>query len=272
MDKKVIRTFQKCVYGYYEKHKRILPWRRTTVRPYHIFISEVMLQQTQVDRVVPAYQRFVRTFPNFKTLACASFPEVLKVWQGLGYNRRALFLHKSAQQVVNEYHGRLPADPEVLHTFPGIGKATAASICAFGFNMPTVFIETNIRSVYIHHFFHDRTDVTDHALLPIIDQTLDREHAHEWYSALMDYGVSLKRQYGNPSRKSKHHAKQSRFEGSDRQIRGAVIRLLNVHQAMTCAGIADWLTEDVTRVRSIVTKMMNEGLLAKRGTTYSVVE
>jgi len=128
----------------------------------------------------------------------------------------------------------LPNDPAILETFKGLGPATAASICAFAFNRPTVFIETNIRAVYLHAFFgHRQEPVSDKELLPLIAVTVDKERAREWYYALMDCGVELKKLYKNPSRKSKHHARQSKFEGSDRQIRGAVVRFLTQHKTAT---------------------------------------
>ncbi|MEK7079017.1 MAG: A/G-specific adenine glycosylase, partial [Patescibacteria group bacterium] len=132
--------------------RRDFPWRNTT-DPYHILVSEVMLQQTQVARVMVKFPIFIDQFSNFKELATASTKDILQVWQGMGYNRRALYLKKIAEIVITQYKGKLPDDPAILDTFPGIGEATAASIVAFAFNKPLVFIETNIRRVFIHLFF-----------------------------------------------------------------------------------------------------------------------
>ncbi len=148
------------------------------------------------------------------------------MWQGLGYNRRAKYLQESAKKVVNEFGGTLPQDQKILATFPGIGAATAASICTFAFNAPVAFIETNIRRVFIHHFFNDAESVSDKDILPMVESTLDRENPREWYWALMDYGAHLAKTMPNPNRRSKHYTKQSKFEGSNRQIRGAIVRLL----------------------------------------------
>ena len=225
ISKKAIVSFQDIIWQYYKKFGRAFSWRQTT-DPYHILVSEIMLQQTQTHRVEEKYQRFIKELPDFQALADAPQKEVLRLWQGLGYNRRAIALQKSAQKVVNKFDGILPNDPEVLIDFPGIGPATASSICAFAFNKPTVFIETNIRAVFIHHFFHDQEQVHDKQIMPVIAQTVDQENARQWYYALMDYGVMLKKTFKNPSRKSKHHTRQSKFEGSDRQIRGAILKLL----------------------------------------------
>lgn len=227
----LLEEFQQAVWGFYKKNRRDFPWRNTR-NPYHIVVSEIMLQQTQTSRVVEKYENFLRHFSSFEELAQASVASLLKEWVGLGYNRRALALHGIAQKVVGEYKRILPDDPGILETFKGLGPATAASIVAFAYNKPTVFIETNIRAVYLHAFFNHHQDlVGDKQLQPLVISTVDQINPREWYYALMDCGVELKRLYKNPSRKSKHHAKQSKFEGSARQIRGAVIRLLTQKQS-----------------------------------------
>ncbi len=257
--------FEKIIWAYYKKHGRRLDWRKTR-DPYKIFISEVMLQQTQVPRVVTKYPEFIRKFPDFKALARASNADVLKVWQGMGYNRRALFLKRAAEEVMRNYNGRLPDDPEQLVKLPGIGPATAASICTFAFNRPVIFIETNIRAVFIHEFFKNRRKVHDDELLPFIEKSLDRKNPREWYYALMDYGSMLKKS-GNPSRKSKHHVKQSKFEGSDRQLRGKIIKLL-VSRSYTESQLIKRIQSRKTRV--LLLKLQQEGFITKKGKTYSV--
>lgn len=149
---KEMRIFKKRIWDFYRTNGRKFAWRNVD-NPYFIMVSEIMLQQTQTNRVEQKYPLFITQFPHFEALAQASLRDVLLIWQGLGYNRRAKSLHESAQKIVNEYDGLVPSLPEVLELFPGIGKATAASVCAFAFNKPTVFIETNIRTVFIHHFF-----------------------------------------------------------------------------------------------------------------------
>jgi A/G-specific adenine glycosylase len=227
-----IKEFQKAVLGYYRDHGRDLAWRETT-DPYHILVSEIMLQQTQVERVSVKFPAFIGRFPDFGSLAEAPLPDVLLAWQGMGYNRRALSLQKCARRVVEEHDGTLPQDPEVLATFPGIGRATAASICAFAFNMPVVFIETNIRRVFIHYFFGNAKTVDDTEILPWVKKTLYEKDPRTWYNALMDLGTDLKMSVGNPNRRSRHYTKQAAFEGSDRKIRGSILRILLAGERLT---------------------------------------
>jgi A/G-specific adenine glycosylase len=219
--------FQEIVWEYYREQGRDLPWRHSepdgSFDPYKIMVSEIMLQQTQAARVIPKYQEFLTLFPTVQSLAAASLADVLKAWSGLGYNRRAKFLWQAAGQIKNTF----PDTLDDLVALPGVGVNTAGAILAYSFNQPVVFIETNIRSVYIHHFFEDRMDVHDTEILPIVKVTLDKEHPREWYWALMDYGVYIKNTVGNTSRNSKHYTKQSTFAGSRRQIRGQIIRLLS---------------------------------------------
>lgn len=226
-----IDTFHKLVWDYYDRHGRHdLPWRVPEADgafdPYKVLVSELMLQQTQVPRVIPKYHEFLAKFPDVKTLAQASLGEVLVAWSGLGYNRRAKFLWQAAQKIQTEFGGIFPKMFEELVTLPGVGKNTAGAILAYAYNTPVVFLETNIRSVYIHHFFNDQTDVPDRAIAERVAQTLPKENAREWYWSLMDYGTHLKQTVGNVSRASKSYKKQSAFHGSKRQIRGLVIREL----------------------------------------------
>jgi A/G-specific adenine glycosylase len=263
------KSFSDFIWNYYKESGRQFDWRNTR-DPYAVVVSEIMLQQTQTYRVAPKYDAWLAEFPTFYALANAPLRDVLSAWQGLGYNRRGMYLQKIAQRVVQDYHGNLPQDPVVLETFPGIGKNTAGSICAFAFNLPVVFIETNIRTVYIHSFFRDKTAVHDKELLPIIAQTVDQENPREWYYALMDYGVFLKQQHKNPSRKSAHHTKQSKFEGSDRQIRGMIIRLLTKHHAMSLDDIVIAIDKDVGRIKNIIEQLCDESLLKKNQKNYQI--
>ncbi len=265
-----VEQFQFFIWQFYKEQGRPFAWRETK-NPYHILVSEIMLQQTQTHRVAPKYELFISEFPDFQSLAQAGLRDLLSAWQGLGYNRRALALQKTAQKVMNEFGGQLPDDPEVLVTFSGIGPNTAGSICAFAFNKPVVFIETNIRTVFIHLFFKDRDEVHDKELLPLIEQTLDYENPREWYYALMDYGVFLKKQLPNPSRKSKHHTKQSKFEGSDRQIRGMILRLLTRHSHMPATQLADATKKESRRVNKILLDLEREGFIKKQNNRFSIL-
>ena len=223
-----------------------------------------MLQQTQVSRVMEKFPAFVKRFPSFEALAAASPGEVIAAWQGLGYNRRALNLHRLA----NEIDGQLPRDPQELVKLPGIGPSTAGSIAAFAFNAPVVFIETNIRRVFIHHFFSDQAEVHDKEILLLVEATLDQERPREWYYALMDYGSFLAKQLPNPNRRSKHYTVQSRFEGSDRQLRGAMVRALAADALDEHSLFEQIQCSNVQRGRAILQGLLREGLVDEHKNRY----
>ncbi len=220
-----IKDFQYKILSYYAMYGREMPWR-STVTPYTVFVSEIMLQQTQVTRVEKYFIPFCRSFPNFKTLSEAPLDNLLLAWKGLGYNRRAVFMRKSAAIIQKEYNGQLPSDPRVLARLPGIGPNTAGSIAAFAFNRPVVFIETNVRRVFIHEFFQNTENVDDRMILPLIERMLPEKNIRTWYWALMDYGVGLKQKGREAARKSRHYSSQSTFEGSTRQLRAAILHEL----------------------------------------------
>lgn len=203
---------------------RDLPWRHTR-DPYAIWLSEVMLQQTQVKRVDGRWQRWLQRFPGVEVLAAASQADVLEEWQGMGYNRRALALHRAAGVVVQSGVG-FPQEEEELLSLPGIGPATAAGIRAFAYNLPGVYLETNVRTVFLHELYPHDKDVADKLLIPLVRASCSRDDARGWYYALLDYGAWLKRTVPNPSRRSKTHVRQKSFVGSHRQKRAEVVRML----------------------------------------------
>ncbi len=260
LSKRRISLFQKKIWDFYKKQGRFFAWRNIK-DPYKVLVSELMLQQTQTHRVVEKFEEWMGVFPTFPLLAQASLHEVLLVWQGLGYNRRGKYLYEIAQKVVREFDGNLPSDPDLLVTFPGIGAATAASICAFAFNTPTVFIETNIRTVFLHTFFKKQDLVHDRQIMPLVAQTVDFFNPREWYYALMDYGVMLKRDRKISNRKSAHYSRQSRFEGSDRQIRGRIIRLLAQRETLELGELVGILACDSERAHRIIAALSDEGLI-----------
>lgn len=261
-------TFKKYIWEYYHQNGRDLAWRRTR-NPYHILVSEIMLQQTQVSRVIAKYPEFIRAFPTIQLLAQASLSNVLKVWQGMGYNRRALYIKRAAEIIVIVFGGVVPDDPAQLQTLPGIGHATAGSIVAFAFNKPTVFIETNIRRVYLHFFFSGKDNVDDKELLPIIEKTVDLENSREWYYALMDYGTMLAKTQGNANKRSKHYAKQSKFEGSNRQVRAAVLRAIS-QKPQTLARLYQTLTYEETSIKMNLNALIIEGFITRINQTYQI--
>lgn len=256
-----IRQFQEKIYSYYRTHKRVLPWRQTH-NPYRILISEVMLQQTQSARVVPKYKEFLKAFPNARVLTEAPVRDVLSLWQGLGYNRRALLLKRTAEAIVTEHKGKFPKTYNDLIALPGIGPYTASAIMAFAYNLPTAMIETNIRAVFIHFFFPKSKKVPDAKLLPLIEKYMDKENAREWYNALMDYGAMLKATVPNPSRKSKHHTKQSKFNGSMRQVRGAIIRLYTENPKMSQSRLVTSLPYKPEVIKIQYKKLKEEGFFS----------
>jgi A/G-specific adenine glycosylase len=262
-------TFVARVFAYYEKEGRhTLPWRKTK-DPYKILVSEIMLQQTQVDRVIPKYKAFLKAFPNVETLAEAPLRDVLSLWQGLGYNRRAKMLHACAQRIHSDYGGKFPREHRELLKLPGIGPYTASAVLAFAFGVKTPLIETNVRSAYLHHFFSDATDVHDEEILTLVAHVLDDiEDARVWYYALMDYGSYIKKTFGNPNSKSRHYTKQSTFKGSDRQIRGAIIRRLTVTLSETRKELHRELPFEDVRIDAALGSLAEEGMIEKRGERY----
>jgi len=266
------RELRRVVWSYYRRSGRDLPWRRTQ-NPYRILVSEVMLQQTQVERVLPKYREFLRCFPTVRVLAEAPLSEVLRAWSGLGYNRRALFLKRAAEIIVREHRGRVPRSLEALERLPGIGAYTARAILCFAFDEPTVFLETNIRTVFIHHFFAGRVRrgsvVSDRELLPLVEASLDRNAPREWYFALMDYGAHLKQTVGNVSRASAHYARQSAFRGSAREARGRTLKLL-VAGAKSEARLASLSTLSQGRVRRALSSLVDDGLVVEARRRYAL--
>jgi A/G-specific adenine glycosylase len=259
-----LSLFREIIWNYYTGNKRELPWRHT-VDPYRIYVSEIMLQQTQVERVITKYAEFMKAFPGFSSLSSAPLEEVLRVWQGMGYNRRAKALKEGAQRVMKEFNGCLPEDETILLTFPGIGKATASSIVTFAFNKPAIFIETNIRRVFIHFFFHDQEGINDKTIIALVERTLEKEKPREWYYALMDYGAMLKNKVPNPNRRSTSYTKQSRFEGSDRQIRGLVLKVILDKGQISEKDLIIGIKREPERIRKALKQLVDEGFIKQQG-------
>lgn len=263
LSEETVQSFQQIIYHFYGLRRRSFSWREI-ISPYRVVVSEIMLQQTQTDRVATKFDLFIDRFPDFTTLAQAPFEEVLRLWKGLGYNRRALALQKIAKKVTEEFQGELPRSVEALTHFPGIGTATANAVLAYAFQHHSVFIETNIRTVFIYFFFKNQTGITDKQILSIVEKVLDRESPRDWYYALMDYGVMLKKREGNVSRLSAHYQKQSKFEGSNRQIRGMILQYLLDFKNPSIEELLNHfqsLGKEEKRVRKILQTLVNEGML-----------
>ena len=256
-----IKDFQAIVREHYHENGRHdLPWRQSLsdgrFDPYRILVSELMLQQTQVSRVIPKYNVFLRRFPDVHELARVELGEVLRAWSGLGYNRRAKYLHQAAKALAQQ--SGFPTTEEELTALPGVGPNTAGAILTYAYNQPALFIETNIRTVYIHHFFHNEQGIADSTIRRYLEKTLDSEQPREWYWALMDYGSYLKREVGNLNMLSKDYTKQSKFEGSRRQIRGQILRLLGERSLTKAAVIAS--IPDV-RTPEVIDELVHENLI-----------
>lgn len=273
----IIPIFKRTLRAFYKKNRRDLPWRNTT-DPYHIVVSEIMLQQTQVPRVLVKYASWLAKFPNWRALASASLSEVLAEWKGLGYNRRGLALHKIAQHVM-AHGGEIPRDHDALIALPGIGSNTAGSIAAFAFNEPTIFIETNVRTVFIHHFWKatSRRKPTDKEILKLVAQTIDRKNPREWYYALMDYGTHLKKTVGNVSRRAAVYRPQTKFAGSNRQLRAALLFALQEkprREAWLVTHISRTLKRDtvpaVLQIQTNLQALAKEGFIIKRGSLWQM--
>lgn len=253
------KKFRALVRNFYRREGRhALPWRHART-PYRVVVSELMLQQTQVNRVIAFYPRFLKRFPSFGALAKSPVREVLKTWQGLGYNRRALALKHIAEKVMTDHKGKLPRDSAALEHLPGIGHATAGAILAFAFNIPVAFAETNIRRVFIHHFFPHKRKVGEEKILKLVERTLDRTNPREWYSALMDYGSWLAKETENPNRRHAAYRRQPQFKGSSRELRGTILKLALADKKISARRIAKECSVAPAKAKSTLAALRKEG-------------
>lgn len=260
-----------------ERLYRDLPWRYID-DPFQVLVSEIMLQQTQVKRVIDYWSRFISLFPSADALASAETALVLENWQGLGYNRRALMLKRAAEICSSEYGGEVPREYDRLLALPGVGPATAAGVRAFAHNLPGVYLETNVRTVFIHEFFPEQEDVKDKDIIPLVEETCPKDNPRQWYYALLDYGAFLKQTQVNPSRKSAHHTKQSTFEGSRRQKRAEILRCVLAQPGITKSELFECLVAfeqragrgvpDASLFDSIVSDMLKENFFSAKDDSF----
>lgn len=260
---------------------RDLPWRDTH-DPYAILLSEVMLQQAQVSRVMGRWEQWLETFPTIADLASAPLPPVLELWQGMGYNRRALNLKRCAEEVVAMHDGVVPSDKKALLALPGIGPSTSAGVRIFAFRQPDMYLETNVRAVFIHELFPGRESVADKELVSLVEATCPQDaRVRAWYYALLDYGAYLKKTMPNPTRRSKHYTRQSKFEGSHRQKRAYLLRRV-IDDALSTEDLARDLAQSerasgrqepsVEEVRAILDELEREGFVMRRGDAWLCAE
>ena len=271
------QEFIDTVYSQGKLAYREMPWRGIS-DPYGVLVSEVMLQQTQVSRALGRWERFMERFPTVEALARASVGEVLEEWQGLGYNRRALSLKRACEQCLAETGGELPRTVDGLKKLPGIGPSTAAGVVAFAYNRPAVYLDTNVRTVFISELFPQAVQVRDRDLVPLVEDTCPEEDPRTWYYALLDYGVILKSQGVNPSRRSAQYARQSSFEGSHRQKRAEVLRAVLEQPGIARSELKARLDAfesghgrsacDDAEFDSIVEDLVNEGFFTEEDAHY----
>lgn len=260
----VITQLQQKVYAHYHATPRPLPWR-LTFNPYEILVSEIMLQQTGVARVIPKYLEFLEHFPDVAALATAELHEVMTHWQGLGYNRRGIALKRAAEAIHTTHQGRVPVDPNILLRLPGIGPYTAAAVAVFSVGAPLVLIETNIRTVFIHEFFPlEREKITDAELAPLVEAAIDTTDPRSWYYALMDYGVMLKKTAVNPSRRSAHYSRQTPFAGSTRQMRSRILKMILAHSGHTVESLALEMELPLNVVTELIGTLEKDGLVTRQ--------
>lgn len=268
-DRPSIKEFRSLVLDHYRAHGRSFPWRETR-DPWGILVSEFMLQQTQTERVVPYWTRWLDLWPTPARLAGAPLEQVFREWSGLGYNRRARSLREAAAIITAQYDQQVPSDPDALDALPGVGPYTARAVATFAYLRPEVFIETNIRAVVLHFFFPGRVEIHDRELLPILSEALDQRDPRTWYYALMDYGAALKKITPNPSRRSAHYTRQSPFSGSLRQARGAALRSLATAGPANASTLASRTGIDPERLDSALTSLVEEGMVAERAGEYRI--
>ncbi|MDD2273198.1 MAG: A/G-specific adenine glycosylase [Desulfuromonadaceae bacterium] len=271
LNQPTIEAFRAMILTHYDKTARSMPWRETR-DPYAVLVSEIMLQQTQVERVRLKYGEFLTHFPTLDALSSAPLSDVLKVWQGLGYNRRAIHLKRCAEEIVARHNGIFPATVPELQALPGIGPYTARAVAAFAFDVAEPLIETNVRTVYIHFFFHGHDKVSDRDIMPLVATTLDHGNPREWYYALMDYGTMLKQLHPNPGQRSSHHTRQSSFEGSNRQLRSRILRQIITQPGITVKQLLSGITAEQKMVLANIEAMEREGFLMKKERGYQIAD
>ncbi len=293
-----IKTFQTKILSWYAEHQRDLPWRQNR-DPYRILVSEVMLQQTQVSRVIPKYTAWFAAFPTLDDLAKAPISEVLRLWSGLGYNRRALFLQRTAKAIVFEHAGTWPQTEEDLKKLPGIGEYTAAAIACFAFDQQVAVVDTNVKKVILLEFFchceegisptrqsqndrelpiHDEKRdcftslaMTTKDLQKIADQLLPPGRAYDWNQALMDYASAILKKEKIPVQK------QSKFLGSRRYFRGKILKFLLQKHTIPRSDISLQLRDEQSSVDeatldSILGELERDGFIKQTENTVKIAD
>ena len=273
------RLGREALREWYAPRRGAYPWRETR-DPYAIWVSEVMLQQTQASRVAPAFRSFLRRFPTVRALAAAPRRDVVKGWSGLGYNRRAVRLSEAARAIVRDHGGRIPRDRTELLALPGVGPYTAAAVASMGFGEPVAVVDTNVRRVVARvHLGIDGHEASVRDVGALADAWLDRVDPATWNQAVMDLGREVCRPKPHCQvcplarvcrfRRSGAVAdrgprRQGAFEGSSRQVRGAVVNALRSNPSLTSARLAAEVGFAPDRVERAVETLVFDGLLEVR--------
>ena len=282
-----IQEIQQTILQWYKKNGRQLPWRQTTDL-YRILVSEMMLQQTQVDRVIPKYYAFLEQFPTVSSLADAQTAEVLKMWSGLGYNRRALYLQKCAQTIKYKHNGKFPETTEELLAIPGLGKYTAAAVQSFANNKDVVVIDVNVERIF-KRIFYGKIEAAE----AIAWHILPTNESRNWHNALMDIGALFcaaknpkcalcpaKACCAAANNKERIEATWKKrkvvpFKNSDRIVRGTILKLLTTKNGQEQDQIYKQLIEqDIKREKEkfeeIIVQLEKDGLIKKEKNMLSL--
>lgn len=265
ISQKQIKSFHKKIFEFYKEHKRNLPWRKTT-NPYYIMISEIMLQQTQVPRVIEKYDKWIQQFPKVEDLAQAELKLVLQLWSGLGFNSRGKRLQDTAKIISKKYKGIVPNTPEELETLPGIGPYTSKAILIFANNENIATVDTNIRRILIHEFKLSE-DLNNKEIQKIAEQILPKGKSRDWHNALMDYGTTI-----ITARKSgiKSKGKQSTFKGSRREVRAGILKNILNEEKITVQKAKKLFPKTQYNVKEILEELVSEEIITKNKNTYEI--
>ncbi|OGG11577.1 hypothetical protein A2Z00_05085 [Candidatus Gottesmanbacteria bacterium RBG_13_45_10] len=272
LTKQNIQRFQSTIFRWWETNKRDLPWRHTH-DPYNILVSEVMLQQTQVPRVIAKYREFIERYPTVNSLALASPGSVLRAWKGMGYNRRALYLQKAARAIVERYKGIFPRNEQELRELPGLGTYTARAILVFAFKQNVSMVDTNIRQIITHYFFNDSPQ-KEKVIQITADQLLPKGKSWEWHQALMDYGA-LKFHEVKMKRPEQSRGTTIPFKNSNRLFRGRIVDRLreeDIKERKLIDEFASLYKKDDQFIRHIIEGLMKDGLISRRKGFLSLPE
>lgn len=285
---KRVQEFNEILFAWNNNVYRPMDWRpkkrdtKVVLDPYRILVSEIMLQQTQVDRVRTKFAEFILRFPDVSMLARAPLRDVLRLWSGLGYNRRAKYLHQAAKAVVSEHDGKFPRDFTKLQALPGIGRSTAAAIMAFAWNEPYPMIDTNLRRILVRSFF-DGNIPSDAVLFDFAQAMIPTGRGRAWNYAMLDLGamVCTARRHSDACPMFDFHGDvddfvykkpQSKFKGSKRSYRGALLKALVAEGTLSRKAAEAFFADTPYDGKAAIDELLEEGILAKHKNNITLAE